>query len=108
MKSEFKNIVEILRENNIICKKLDEIKLNTRKKIKVFLGVNLKNEYCVIIRLYKKSRFLRKDISEIEAFVPKEINFRYKKKILILNSPICSKAKEEMKEWKILLVKSEK
>ena len=108
MKSEFKNIVEILRENNIICKKLDEIKLNTRKKIKVFLGVNLKNEYCVVIRLCKKSRFLRKDIGEIEAFVPKEINFRYKMKILILNSPICSKAKEEMKEWKILLVKSEK
>jgi len=97
-----KEIVEILRKNNIICKKLDEIKLNTRKKIKAYLGVNLKDEYCFIIKMNKKSRFLTKDIETIEALVPEKIHFRYKKKILILNAPICSKAKDLIKEWKVI------
>ncbi len=99
---EFKELVEMLRRNNIICKKLDEIKLNTRKKIKAYLGVNLKNEYCFILKLDKKSRFLTKDIDTLEEFMPDEINFRYKKKILILNAPICSKAKEKLNDWKII------
>ncbi len=99
---EFKKLIELLRKNNIICKKLDEIKLNTKKKIKAYLGINLKNEYCFIIKLDKKSRFLVKDIPTIEEFTPKNINFRHKKKILILNSPICSKAKEKIKDWRIL------
>jgi hypothetical protein len=98
----FKELIELLRKNNIICKKLDEINLNTRKKIKAYLGVNLKDEYCFIIKLDKKSRFLTKDIETIEEFVPKEINFRYKKKVLILTGPICSKAKEKLNNWKII------
>ncbi|WP_456471165.1 hypothetical protein [Caminibacter sp.] len=96
-----KNIIDLLQKNRVICKKLEEIKLNTRKKIKAYIGVNLKNEYCFIMAFEKKSRFLTKDIETIEEIIPK-INFRYKKKILILNSPICSKAKEELKEWRIL------
>ncbi len=97
-----KEIIEILQKNNIICKKLQEINLNTKKKIRAFLGVNIKNEYCLIVAFYKKSRFLSKDIEtlkEIENIA--KINFRYKKKILILNGEICSKAKEKLKEWRI-------
>jgi len=99
---EFKNVIELLRKNGVICKKLDEIKLNTRKKLKAYLGVNLKNEYCFILKLEKKSRFLSKDIDVLYEFLPTDINFRYKRKILILNGPVCSKAKEKLKEWKIL------
>ncbi|WP_456488285.1 hypothetical protein [Caminibacter pacificus] len=96
-----KELVELLRKEGIICKKLEEIKLNTRKKIKAFLGVNIKNEYCFVVVFEKKSRFLTKDIQTLEEIMP-QINFRYKKKILILNSPICSKAKEKLKDWRIL------
>ena len=99
---EFKELVEMLRKNNIICKKLEKIKLNTRKKLKAYLGVNLKNEYCFVLKLEKKSRFLSKDIDVLYEFLPKEINFRHKKKILILNGPICSKAKEKINDWKII------
>jgi hypothetical protein len=99
---EFKDLIELLRKNNIVCKKLNEIKLNTRKKVKAYLGVNLKDEYCFVLKLYKKSRFLAKDIEILNNFIPKEINFRYKKKILILNGPICSKAKEKLTDWKII------
>jgi len=99
-----KEIVDILRKNNIICKKLKKINLNTRKKINAYLGENLKNEYCIVFEIFKKSRFLNKDYEELIKFLP-EINFRYKKKILILHSSICSKIKKAMKEWKIILIK---
>jgi hypothetical protein len=101
MECEFKNIIDLLRKNGIICKKIEKLNLNTRKKISAYLGVNLKDEYCVIFMVEKKSRFLTKDYEDILKFLP-DINFRYKKKILILNSPICSKLKEKMKEWRIL------
>ncbi len=96
-----KNLVELLQKNGIICKKLENIKLNTRKKIKAFLGVNIKNEYCFIVVFEKQSRILSKDLEILEKILP-NINFRYKKKILVLNSPICSKAKEKLNDWRIL------
>ena len=101
MECEFKNIIDLLRKNNVICKEIKKIDLNTKKKISAYLGINLKNEYCIIFLIGKKSRFLNKDYEELLQFLP-QINFRYKKKILILNSPICSKVKEKMKEWRIL------
>ena len=96
-----KEILDLLVKNRIICKKLEEIKLNTRKKIKAYLGVNTKNEYCFILIVDKKSRLLKKDIEELLKFVP-NINFRYKKKILITKAPICSKAMEFIKDWRVL------
>jgi len=96
-----KDIVDVLNKNKIICKKLNKIELKTKKKIKAYLGVNLKNEYCFIAIFYKKSPFLPKDIKILEEILPK-INFRYKKKILILNSTITPKAKEKLSEWRIL------
>ena len=96
-----KEILDLLVKNNIICKKLEEIKLNTRKKIKAYLGVNTKNEYCFILIVDKKSRLLKKDIEELLKFVP-DINFRYKKKILITKAPVCSKAMELIKDWRVL------
>jgi hypothetical protein len=98
-----KEVVDILRKNNIVCKKLQQIKLNTRKKINAYLGVNLKDEYCIVFEIFKKSRFLNKDYEELLKFLP-DINFRYKKKILILHSPICSRVKEKMKDWKIIAI----
>lgn len=31
-----KEIIDLLQKNRVICKKLEEIKLNTKKKIKAF------------------------------------------------------------------------
>ncbi len=104
METGFKKTVDLLQKNGIICKKLQRVELNTKKKINAFLGVNLKNEYCLIVEILKKSRFLRKDIQTLQGIkLAFPINFRYKKKILILHSQICSKAKEELKEWRIIL-----
>jgi len=96
-----KEVLDILIKNKILCKELQPIKLNTKKKLKVYLGVNIKNEYCFILQINKKTRILKKDIEEYFKILP-EINFRYKKKILITNAPICSKSKELLKEWRII------
>ena len=96
-----KEVLDILVKNKIVCKKLQEIKLNTKKKIKAYLGVNIKNEYCFILVVDRKSRILRKDIEEFLKLLP-DINFRYKKKILITKAPICSKALELIKDWRVI------
>jgi len=96
-----KEILDILIKNKIVCKELKPLKVKTRKKIDIYLGVNLKNEYCLIVVLHKKSRILKKDIEEILPLIP-EINFRYKKKILLTKAIVCSKVKESFKEWRII------
>ena len=96
-----KDILEILIKKNVICKELKPLKLNTRKKLRAYLGVNLKNEYCLVLKIEKKSRILKKELEEIFKIMP-NINFRYKKKILLTNAPICSKAKEMLKEWRVI------
>jgi len=95
-----KGILDILIKNKIICKELKPLKIKTRKKIDIYLGVNLKNEYCLIVVIHKKSRILKKDIEEILPLIP-EINFKYKKKILLTKAEVCSKVKK-FKEWRII------
>ena len=96
-----------LFEKNIILKEIENITPKTRKKIEIYLGVDLKNSYYLIIKLNKKSRFLMKDAKELLEFLSKidrikDINFKYKKRVLILSGEICSKTKKFFKEWRIL------
>jgi hypothetical protein len=96
-----------LFENNIILKEIENITPKTRKKIEIYLGVNMKDRYYLIVKLNKKSRFLMKDAKELLEFLVKinkikDINFKYKKRVLLLRGDICSKTKEFLKEWRIL------
>jgi len=98
---------ELLLSNNIMLREIKNITPKTRKKIEMYLGVDIKNNYYLIVKIDKKSRFIQKDLKELLEFLDsikeiKNINFKYKKRILILKSPICSKTKELLKEWRIL------
>jgi len=99
-------INEILFNKNIVLKELKDITPKTRKKIKVYLGVDMKDYYYLLVELNTKSRFLIKNAKDIIEFVSSlsSINFKKNKKILFLQSPICSKAKEYLKEngWRVL------
>ena len=99
-------INEILFNKNIILKEINDITPKTRKKIKVYLGVDMKDFYYLLVELNTKSRFLIKNAKEIIDFVTplSDINFRNNKKILFIKSPICSKAKQFLKEngWRVL------
>jgi len=95
-----------LFEKNIILKEIKDITPKTRKKIKVYLGVDMKDYYYLLVELNTKSRFLIKNAKELIEFVMplSEINFKNNKKILFIESPICSKAKKYLKEngWRII------
>jgi len=99
-------INQILFDKNIILKEIQDITPKTRKKIKVFLGVDMKNSYYLLVEVSTKSRFITKNAKELIEFVSplSDINFKKNKKILFLESEICSKSKELLKQngWRIL------
>lgn len=104
-----KEVVEYLNHKNIIFKSLKEIvpkELGSRKKISLYVGIDLKGYYALVMVLEKKSRVLRKEAGELmllheklETYIDSKIN----KKYIIIEAPLCSKAKALMEEngWKV-------
>jgi hypothetical protein len=99
-----KSIVERLGAHAIVCKKLTPItpkRLHSRKKISLYVGVDLDGYYCSVMVLAKKSRVVRKEAEELfvlqgrlEAHVDAAIN----KKYVWVDAPLCSKAKALMEQ----------
>jgi hypothetical protein len=104
-----KTVVELLNHKNIIFKSLKEIlpkELGSRKKVSLYLGIDLKGYYALVIVLAKKSRVLRKEAEELMVLhekVERYIDSKVTKKYIIIKAPLCSKAKTmlEEKRWKV-------
>ena len=104
-----KKIVEYLQEKHLIFKSLKSItpkELGSRKKIEIYLGVDLKDYYAVVMVVEKKSRVLRKEAEELMLLhekLEKYIDSTIKKKYMIIKAPLCSKAKAMLEEhgWKV-------
>ena len=104
-----KEIVEYLQHKSIIFKSLKEIapkELGSRKKITLYLGVDLKGYYALVMQIEKKSRILRKEAGELMALHEKMeqyIDSKITKKYIIIKAPLCSHAKKmlEEKKWKV-------
>ena len=102
-------MVEYLQKKNFVFKSLKEItpkELGSRKKIALYLGVDLKGYYAVVMEIEKKSRILRKEANELMLLhekVEKYIDSRITKKYIIIKAPLCSKAKSLLEEqgWKV-------
>ena len=104
-----KNLVDYLQKKQIIFKSLKPIaakELGSRKKVNIYLGIDLKGYYANVMQVEKKSRVLRKEAGElmllhekIERYVDKVI----KKKYIIIKAPLCSKARVLFEEhgWKV-------
>ncbi len=104
-----KTIVDLLQEKRLVFKSLKPIdvkELDSRKKIEIYLGVDLKSYYACIIHVAKKSRILSKEAMELmefhkklEAYNESKIN----KKYIYIQAPLCSKAKALFKEegWRV-------
>ena len=99
-----KTIVELLQKKRLIFKSLKPIDmklLGSRKKISLYLGVDLKKYYTCIIHVQKKSRILQKEANELMEFHLKLERYNdsaIKKKYIYIQAPLCSKAKALMKE----------
>jgi len=105
-----KDIVNKLQFENILFKSLKPIslkELGSRKKIDIYLGVDLKKYYSCIIHINKKSRILQKEAKELMEFHKKLEEYNdsvIKKKYIYIQSPLCSKAKDlfEEEDWVVL------
>ncbi len=104
-----KETVEYLQQKNIIFKSFKEIapkELGSRKKISLYLGVDLKGYYALVIQVEKKSRILRKEAGELMALhekLEKYIDSKVMKKYIIVKAPLCSHAKALLEEngWRV-------
>jgi len=110
-----KQIVEYLQHKNIIFKSLKEItpkELGSRKKIKLYLGIDLKGYYALVMNVEKKSRVLRKEAGELMLLhekLEKYIDSKVTKKYIRIKAPLCSHAKAmlEDKGWKVFVAQQQ-
>ncbi len=99
-----KDIVEYMRSKNLICKTLKEVKpkeIGSRKRITIYLGVDLKGYFCIVMVLSKKSRVIRKEVAELMELHKKiELYHHAKitKKYIYIQAPLCDHAKNMLKE----------
>lgn len=104
-----KQQVDMLVEKKLIYKSLKPFNLKAhkiRKKVDVLIGVDEKSFYSIVCFIEQKSRFLQKNVDEIERIVDlvKQVEeHNFKKKIIFINAPLCSKAKAKFKElrWSV-------
>ena len=104
-----KTLVEYLNHKNIIFKSLQEImpkELGSRKKVSLYLGIDLKGYYALVMEVEKKSRVLRKeagDLMELHEKLEKYIGSKVTKKYIMIKAPLCSHAKAMLEEngWKV-------
>ena len=98
-----------LEKKDIIFKDLNEVlpkELNSRKKIKIYCGTSINKEYIAIFIYDSKSRFIRKNVEDLEQMFSSLIEYKkhnFKKKFLLISSPLCSKAKKSLEEnnWSV-------
>ena len=104
-----KALVEYLNHKNIIFKSLQEImpkELGSRKKVLLYLGLDLKGYYGLVMEVEKKSRVLRKEAGEfmlLHEKLEKYIDSKITKKYILVKAPLCSHAKVMLEEngWKV-------
>jgi hypothetical protein len=102
-----KKIVEYLKEKDHIFQSLKVVlpkELGSRKRVEIYLGVDLDGYYAMVLVLEKKSRVLQKEAIELMALHTKlteVIDSNITKKYIAIHAPLCSKAKTllESKEW---------
>ena len=105
-----KEILHILKDNNLIYKSLEELDkkaLCTRTKIGLYKAIDLDGYFTVLFSIERKSRVLQKDVLVYEQLVQtisQSVDHNFKFKIALINAPLCSKAKALLKEngWKVL------
>ncbi len=104
-----KALVEYLNHKNIIFKSFQEImpkELGSRKKVSLYLGLDLKGYYALVMEVEKKSRVLRKEAAELMLLhekLEKYIDSKITKKYILIKAPLCSHAKAMLEEngWKV-------
>ena len=104
-----KNITSYLNKKDFLFKQLNQIEpkvLGSRKKLIIYDACDTKNNLISIFIIESKSRFLIKNAKELEILNEQLKQFKdhnFKKTLILISSPLCSKAKKYMQElkWKV-------
>jgi len=105
-----KEIVELLARRGVLCRKLKEIEpreLASRKRIGIYLGVEVDDYYCAVFAVKKKSRILRKEAGEfleLQKRLQERLGARIRRNYLLYDAPLCSKAAAMLEEegWRLI------
>jgi len=107
-----KDIIDRLQSKKILLKSIKPIstkELGTRKKVNIYLGVDLKKYYWCIIQIDRKSRILQKEAKELMQLHKKLEEYNesvIKRKYIYIKAPLCSKAKALFKKEGWTLIES--
>ncbi len=99
-----KEIVEYFQQKGILFKSLKAVlpkALGSRKKITIWVGVDLRGYYVSVMLLQKKSRVLRKEVEGLIALhttLEHYVDSAIKRRHIIICAPLCSKAKALLQE----------
>ena len=91
-------------QKDLIFKKFERVEpkeLGSRKKIEIYYALGVDKNYYAIFKLEAKSRFLKKNAEDLITLLGKLIDLKdhnFKKKYLLISSPLCSKAKAFLKD----------
>lgn len=104
-----KELTTYFTNKNILFKNIKKISikdLGSRKKIEIYSATGIDSNYYAIFIIDAKSRFIRKNAEELIELYGKLADFEkhnFKKKELLISSPLCSKAKKFLKEngWSV-------
>ena len=97
------------QNKDILFKEIKSIlpkELDSRKKIEIFSATSIDSKFYAIFVVDSKSRFIRKNADDLMELCEKLATFldhNFKKKELLIKSPLCSKAKEYLKQngWSV-------
>lgn len=103
-------VVDSLRKKGKIYKKMQEIapkELGIRNKIKIYKATDVHGYFWAIFAVSQKSRLLMKDVHKFEEIYAKltlYFEHNFKQKVIFIDAPLCSKAKDAFKSqgWQII------
>ena len=101
-----KDLTKYFLDKQVLFKDIKEItpkELGSRKKIGIYVATSVSKDYYAIFIADAKSRFIRKNANDLIELCDKLAKFQdhnFKKKELLISSPLCSKAKKFLKENK--------
>lgn len=104
-----KELTTYFTNKNILFKEIKSIypkELDSRKKIEIYAATTIDSKFYAIFVVDSKSRFIRKNADALMELCEKlavYLDHNFKKKELLISSPLCSKAKEYLKQndWSV-------
>ena len=102
-------VVDRLRKKGKLYKKMQEVlprELGIRNKIRMYKATDVHGYFWAIFAISQKSKLLMKDVHKFDEIFTKlsiYCKHNYKHKVLFIDAPLCSKAKEAFKTkgWRL-------